>query len=274
MKEPPRASPWHVVSASVRGTGHVRHQQPCQDRLAWETSAEGRLLVAMADGAGSASLAEAGAEVAVTSALAALRDLQSSLHPQAADDALAQALREVLARARSAVLAEADHRGVCPRELAATLSAACFAPGIALAAQVGDGAVVAGDAADGLLALTRPIVSDYLNETTFLISDDALSAAQISVQRRHWRYAVLFSDGLNLLALKMPEAKPHAGFFRPLFRFLDQAHDPSATPHLESFLQSPRVTDRTDDDLTLFLAASGASNPGTHAEEATAASPQ
>jgi hypothetical protein len=48
----------------------------------------------------------------------------------------------------------------------------------------------------------------------------------------------------------------HAPFFAPLFKFIAEAKDLDvANQELTGFLRSPRVCDRTDDDLTLLLAA-------------------
>jgi len=60
---------------------------------------------------------------------------------------------------------------------------------------------------------------------------------------------------LQMLALKIPEGTPHGPFFAPLFRFSGTVkEDSDAKEQLESFLRSPRVSERTDDDLTLLLA--------------------
>src|SRR5688572_17030964 len=56
---------WRVVAASVRGTGHEKTNLPCQDAHGWEDIEGGWLVAAVADGAGSAPLAQEGAEVAV-----------------------------------------------------------------------------------------------------------------------------------------------------------------------------------------------------------------
>ncbi|GIW78307.1 MAG: hypothetical protein KatS3mg105_0114 [Gemmatales bacterium] len=58
-----------------------------------------------------------------------------------------------------------------------------------------------------------------------------------------------------MLALKMPQATPHPAFFSPLLRLL--AETPKldhAEAQLEGFLLSPRIAERSDDDLTLVLA--------------------
>jgi hypothetical protein len=64
------------------------------------------------------------------------------------------------------------------------------------------------------------------------------------------------SDGLQMIALKMPSREPYPGFFAPLFDFVADTKDgDEAQEQLLSFLKSPRVKEKTDDDLTLLLAA-------------------
>jgi hypothetical protein len=58
-----------------------------------------------------------------------------------------------------------------------------------------------------------------------------------------------------MLALRMPGAEPHPAFFNPLFRMmLDADDEEEAELHLRSFLESDRIRERSDDDLTLVLA--------------------
>lgn len=249
---------WRVVAASVPGTSHQKANLSCQDAVRWEVLPGGCLIGALADGAGSASFAEVGANLAVQRALATLTARLAAAGLPSTEEVWPDLLRDSLNAARAAVVAEADARQVRPRELATTLVLLAATPVIAAAAQIGDGAALVAEAPDQLTSLTRPSIAEYLNETTFLTSDQALEAAQICVRRGNWRYAALLCDGLQLLALKLPEAKPHARFFQPLFRFLDRAADlPAAGRELAGFLQSPRITERADDDLTLLLASRG-----------------
>ena len=56
---------WRVVGVSVVGTSHLDRAVPCQDAHRYQVLSGGELLVAVADGAGSAARAEAGASRAV-----------------------------------------------------------------------------------------------------------------------------------------------------------------------------------------------------------------
>ena len=66
----------------------------------------------------------------------------------------------------------------------------------------------------------------------------------------------VLTDGLQMLALNMIVGEPHKPFFFPLFEFVANAEDRIlAKEHLMRFLSSEKITQRTDDDLTLILAA-------------------
>ena len=59
-----------------------------------------------------------------------------------------------------------------------------------------------------------------------------------------------------MLAMNMAVGAPHKPFFLPLFDFTANADDKTvAKEQLLRFLRSDRITQRTDDDLTLIIAA-------------------
>ncbi|MBM4038362.1 MAG: protein phosphatase 2C domain-containing protein [Planctomycetes bacterium] len=250
------SSPWRVVAASVCGSGHEKAQAPCQDAHAWRVFREqGVLVAAVADGAGAAELAALGAAAASQAALEAVcRGLSALLPPD--ESAWEDLLRGATTEALEAVRREAGARGVPQSALATTLALLVATPHLAAAAQVGDGAVVAAARDGNAVALTTPDIGEYLNETTFLISPNALDRMQFRLLPEPVQHVAVFTDGLEMLALKMPEAAPHGPFFAPLFRFVGQSQDPEAArAELEAFLRCPRVRQRTDDDVTLLLAA-------------------
>jgi hypothetical protein len=230
---------WRVVGVSVQGTRHLREGMPCQDAHAWRVLADGRVALAVADGAGSAPHAAAGSAAAVRAAVDAVAAGASPA------DALAAAL--------AAVEEEARRLGAAPRALATTLIVAAADAGGVAAAQVGDGALVVDDGG-GMRALTLPVTGEFANETVFLTTPGALQDAQHARWAGRPLHLAAFSDGVQALALRRPDHAPHAPFFAPLFRFA------AATPdagELAAFLAGPRVTARADDDLTLLLAVRG-----------------
>ena len=239
------------------GRSHAATQTGCQDAVHWRRLGPLReiLVAAVADGASSARLGRAGAEVAAVAAVDAAADLLAGGAPADAD-AWRERVRQVLLHARQAVLSEAAARNVSADDLATTLVLVFTSAEWSAAGQVGDGAVVVADAAGRLAAMTAPARGEYANSTTFLTAPEAEEASQLVAWPGRVAHVAAFSDGLQMLALNLASGAPHAPFFEPLFNLLPNAPDErTAAAHLREFLASPRVTERTDDDLTLFLGA-------------------
>ena len=102
---------------------------------------------------------------------------------------------------------------------------------------------------------TRPPEGEHLNETIFPVSTDALATAQFSPVLGRFPRRAVFTDDLQMLALKFPGGIPPDGFFRPMLRLADcDAAPDAARTQLAGLLESPKFTDRTDDALTLLHA--------------------
>jgi hypothetical protein len=213
------------------------------------------LVAAVADGAGSACHSDVGAFLATRTAVTRF---SPPLEPETtgADDRWKDALCQAVQAAKQTVEREAAARGLRARDLACTLILVALLPGLSAAAQIGDGAAVAADADGRLTALTRPVQGRYANETVFLTGHQALDDVQLSVHRAAYTALALLSDGLQMLALTLPGGQPHAPFLTPFFHYLASVPDERQRQRqLTRFLCSPRVRARTDDDLTLLLAA-------------------
>ncbi|MBI1241381.1 PP2C family serine/threonine-protein phosphatase [Umezakia ovalisporum] len=246
---------WRVVAASVCGTSHLRNKQLCQDAHHWQLLPDNVLLIAAADGAGSASQGKMGAMVAVETAIETLSHSDIT-RDCLADDAIVESLlNQSLVAAKKAVEDEAVACNKQPQDLATTLIIVITTPDMAAVVQIGDGLAVAKDHMGNLLALTTPDNGEYINETTFLTSPNALDRAQMKLWRETIVNIGVLTDGLQMLALNMVIGEPHKPFFFPLFDFVENAEDKTlAKEQLVRFLGSERITQRTDDDLTLILA--------------------
>ena len=249
-----RTTVWRVAAASVRGVSHAHADQVCQDAHAFTLLPNGVLVAAVADGAGSAAMSEVGSALAAETAVAAIatgETLLSATDREGWKTLLTDALR--LAQIR--LEAEAEERKIDLNTLATTLLLAVATPEASAVMQVGDGAIVVGDAEGSVRALTFPLHGEYANTTVFLTSPDALETAQFGLHPAATHLA-LFSDGLQRIALDMATGTPFAPFFAPLFRFVaNEPETPTAQTQLTAFLSSPRVQERSDDDITLALAA-------------------
>jgi serine/threonine protein phosphatase PrpC len=249
-------SHWRVVAASVCGVSHIKTNQLCQDAHHWELLPDNILVAAVADGAGSASLGKVGAMVAVETAIEEI-SFHNLTQEVLQDDALIQEiLTTVLVSAKKTVESEADACNVQARDFATTLILVIASPQAIAVAQIGDGVAVAKDTNGNLVALTLPDNGEYINQTIFLTSPEAIDKMQFKLWRLSVANVGILTDGLQMLALNMAVGAPHKPFFFPLFDFVTKAPDRNeAKEELVKFLSSEKITQRTDDDLTLILAA-------------------
>lgn len=211
-------------------------------------------MVAVADGAGSASLSQIGSARAALASVDWVSELMAEQPPDT-DLEWREMLLAAMQTAHESVLAAAAKRKVVPRELATTLIVVVATPNLVAAAQVGDGAAVVMTDAQNLITITSPQSGEYINETTFFTSPNYLDVVQFGLWRGQVKGTAALSDGLQLLALRMPEATPHPAFFAPLFRLVADSEDIwDAQEQFQRFLRSDRIKQRADDDLTLVMA--------------------
>ncbi len=245
---------WRHLAASVQGASHVRSGVPCQDFSVVEALADqGGLLLACADGAGSARHAEVGAATAC-------RALAEAVHRFTDGggriDALTQDTAALwLDAVRAAIQSEADALALPTREFACTLVAALVGEASAAFLQIGDGAIVTASAAATAEVVFWPEQGEYANTTYFVTGVDAHRRLRLDVRTTPVHDVALFTDGLQHIALRYETRAPHQPFFDPMFARL-RADDewPGLTGALASFLGSEAISTRTDDDCTLVLA--------------------
>jgi hypothetical protein len=210
-------------------------------------------VAAVADGAGSAALAERGAEIAVETVIECLdRSFDTGRSDYGA------MLRDAAAGAREAVLTEAQKHGAEPRDFASTLLVAVVGPSGGAALQLGDGVIVVNDGGDGWCWVFWPQRGEYANTTHFLTDEDAAQRLQVEAFQGKVTDVALMTDGLQALALHYASMSVHEPFFHGMFQALLDADGADEIKHLstslERFLSSGRVGSRTDDDVSLILA--------------------
>jgi hypothetical protein len=250
---------WKVVGASVTGSSHVRARRACDDAHAFVSRDDGTLLLAVADGAGSAIRAAEGSRVATMSMIECVgRALDRFGHPRTVTSwgkLLQGSLKGTRSALERASTSEECGQGAL-RDLATTLTFAAITDRWLAVVQIGDGAVVGYEHDEALRTLMPPSHGEYVNETDFVTGEDYLDRATYLVETHSMlRGVMLMTDGLTPLALEAQSSEPFAPFFMPIFRF---ANRPEASEgDLQAFLQSERVDARTDDDKTLLVAVRG-----------------
>jgi hypothetical protein len=246
---------WKLLFTNVAGAAHGREGQPCQDSCRVRLKAQharSLLLAACADGAGSAPHSDDGARLACRTLVAmAAAELADGAGAAQVDRAAAlswfRATRQTLVDA-------AQQRGVTVRDLACTLLLAIVGDEAAAFCQLGDGVIVCGQDG-GYVPVFSPGAGEYANTTWFLSDVDFEDHFDFACWPGRVDEIALLTDGLQRLALEHDLRTAHVPFFRPLFATLrDPAHAGKLRLALRSFLDSPAINGRTDDDKTLVLA--------------------
>jgi hypothetical protein len=241
---------WSTLGDSVAGTSHRARCVPCQDAFRFCTfgPAAEWLVIAAADGAGSASHSEVGATAACDEFVRRVAELDPER--LLTRDGMVPVFSDV----RAALFGAAERLGVRPREVACTALLAVVGPTSAAFAQLGDGAIVIGQGQD-YRTIFWPEPAEYANATDFLTDESFPAALRFESVMDSIIEVAALTDGLQRVALDYAARTAYAGFFRPLFNELRSATDlESLTEPFRQFLDSDRVNERTDDDKTLVLA--------------------
>jgi len=250
----PTTSPWRVVGASAVGTSHTKFGTPCQDAFDYQVLPTGVLLIALADGAGSANNAHEGSQLAVETAIKTINtQLQTDIPNSKAE--WQTVIKYSFETTRTALIEHASTSQIPLREYATTLILVILTDKWSVGGLIGDCLAVTLNEEEELVVLCVPQKGEYANTTNFITQDNALDQLQIEAKADPEMGVAVFSDGLQSLAVNLVQNKPHAPFFTPLFAFTAAIKDDtSAEQQLAEFLNSDRVNERTDDDKTLVLA--------------------
>lgn len=243
---------WLHLAESAIGTSHLEANTECQDycgsRIGTSTD-ESALIFAVADGAGSARFSRIGAQLTVDRFLAEI-----ACFPIGTDAVTRNDVAAVCEKIRNALMSEAHARGCPLRELSATLLGGCISRESAWFCQIGDGGIVLRHEGK-YQPVTWPSSGEYVNQTTFITSDEWLDDFQFAPVLAEIEAAAAFTDGLQDLILVHADKSVHAAFFDPMLTTMRRVADSTMlAPALRAFLESKAVNERTDDDKTLVLA--------------------
>jgi hypothetical protein len=201
---------WRFAVGLTTGVSHLKRGDPCQDRAMAALVGE-TLIIAVADGAGSAEFSAVGAEAAVSAAVAHLTgcaggDCDWSVEIAAAASA-----------ARAAVEADAEREGRPLRSHASTLLLAVADAASGAALQLGDGVIVVRRRDDDAWTwVTWPQKGEYANTTRFLTEPEIETVWEVAPLGADVLELAVMSDGLEALALNFAERAAHDSFFEGL----------------------------------------------------------
>ena len=248
---------WKAIGKSVIGLSHQLTKTGCDDALAHaivtDNAGEEILICFASDGAGSASQAAAGAQLAVTTAVTFITDFLQQGKSTAEKDLylLAEQVYDTLALA-------ATRQNEPLEEYSCTLLGCILAADYTCFVQVGDGAIVKNDGSDYYTHIWWPHNGEYQNTTAFITDNNNFRYLKVLVLQEQVTEVALFTDGLQMLTLNYDAGSVHQPFFNDMFKWLRMASLPEhitiLNQKLEAYLGSPVINKQTDDDKTLFLA--------------------
>ncbi len=251
-------STWRMAYASAIGLAHINQNTECQDRFACKTITTkfGEVLIAIvADGAGSTSDGQIGAEIAceffisevavfLTSQDASLSSLNIEFgklwisYFQKKIDEIARKEKKTL------------------RDFASTLVGAIVGKKSAVFFQVGDGGAVysvSGKSKSYHFAI-EPEETEYVNVTEFLTDETAEDSLRFVQIKDKIEDVILFSDGIFPVAVDYQSNQPHEPFLMPMIAPLRKGLTDNLNEKLAGFLNSAKINEKTDDDKTIILA--------------------
>jgi serine/threonine protein phosphatase PrpC len=258
---------WRIAHASAIGLAHINQNTECQDRFACrsiKTLSEGEVLIAVvADGAGSTTDGQIGAEVACRIFAEEVADLLG------AKDALVKSLTPEFGRRwilyfqqKIGEIALANKKEL--RDYASTLVGAVIGESSAAFYQIGDGGIVfsASGAAKSYRFAIAPVEAEYVNVTDFVTDETAAERLRFELVEESVEDLILFSDGIYAVAVDYQNNQPHEPFLMPMIAPLrNGAALNGLNEKLENFLASPKINEKTDDDKTIILASRAVAKP-------------
>lgn len=246
-------SPWNVVGVSVQGSGHIKSGLPCQDAHGYKIVEDKAVVVAVADGLGSAAQSHQGSKIAVDTAIEVIQRLLFHTIPSD-KDSWEKIMREGFEKARLTLESSAKTANCAIREYGTTLIVVVITEEWIATGHIGDGAAVGLFDNDKMAVVCMPQNTEYANQTFPLTGSNALEIAYFQAAQKKIKAMSLFSDGLQHLSINNKSQKPYEPFFIPFFEPLATMLDArGGAEKLAEFLASKRVCDKTDDDKTLLL---------------------
>ena len=251
------AGRWLLSAASQRGYSHRRNGTPNQDYYDFRgvgTFSGEVLVLAVADGAGSAPHSASGSRIAASTAVNELtkrvnKNPACTIKPHL----MRSALRRAIKRSRNEIKLHAKREHIEFRELATTLAIAVVNDAMLATAHIGDGVIITRNSDGQYYTVSGPQNGEYANETYFITSgqDPIVSI----IQNPDVSAISLITDGLQPISVVDQTGTPHPGFFDPIFETMATDNDPSRTANrISDFISSERVWLRTMDDVTIIAA--------------------
>lgn len=263
---------WRIARASVIGTGHIQAGMPCQDSN-YVMQVGDAVIIAVSDGLGSATYSDRGSKFICEDVVNRIAKAITPPQPtfiESVTQTVSQFItgvtptptdmRDVMIRAvsmsRTALIEFAQTAHHEPREYACTLLVGVITPDAWHVVHIGDGAVVGIESATSVRTLSAPDNGEFINVTVPVTSSDYLQHLRYSHGTESLYGMALLSDGVQPMCINYKSGVAYLGFFQPLITWLAgfaQHSLADASAGLSTLLDSERLRQKSDDDMTLVL---------------------
>ena len=244
------SSAWKAVVAATTGRKHVLAGHHCED-VVGRVRRQGVQMIALADGAGSAPLALAGATTAVN---AVLRYLPTHFRKLVKlPESVCQ--RRIVDHVDASFQAVADAAQVSVGDLACTLLFAACDGNTLLLGQIGDGRVAVRNAQSQAWACAlAPSRGEFANQTAFVTSSDfATKFTLVRLLAQDVDACILMSDGAEA-SLFNRAAQEYAQAVSTMANWVINAPEAAVEPAIKAELDR-LLTVKTMDDVSVALMA-------------------
>lgn len=243
---------WGWINSSKIGKSHLKNEHPQNQDAHFVYLTRNNILISVvADGAGSAKFGRYGAWITCRILKNYFIKWYSSktYHPSETT------VRILIDEIRYQLFKTAQKRNTEFRNFASTLSVVLTSKEETVFFTIGDSPIVA--KSNNIWGLTTcPDVGEYAS-TTFFTTEKNFPRLQFIRSKNNFSAFALMSDGVGAISIDENKLVPHYNFFQPI---LNQIEKTSATgknillsKQLGFFLESERVTSKTEDDKTLVL---------------------
>ena len=250
--------PWPIAIARAKGAAHLSLKKSCQDFGAWTYIATpSALIVAVADGAGSADHAEEGAYLSVQKTLLFFKKIFKTEGIPQSESIFKHHAQTLIFDIQHLLKTKAKIKKQSLGAFSTTLLVFIATPQGYFFFQIGDGfGVIRRPNCTRYELLLTPQKGEHINETRFITSEHAAHELAFCFGDVLPDFLAISTDGIESVALKNPSFIPYSPFFEPLEAFIKSDLSPyEHSQKLATFLSSPRFDTRSSDDRTLFLAS-------------------
>lgn len=245
-----------VVAGKAVGRTHIQRDIPCQDYFYYKLF-EGSLIFALADGAGSAQEALAGASWATKVLVGCLR---KSFLPGFDEGSNEKRLRSAFQKTRLIMGIIVKRKGCQLRDFNTTLVGGIYQKGTLVCGGVGDSLMLVVNRDGSIVLPFAPAKGEFINETAFITMEAWERFFRVGEVVRNPRALLIFSDGLMNITYSMRfhhgrwEVIPNEEVINDLISYIQENKDTtSLQAELQSMLSSSRAQELNDDDKSLMV---------------------